>query len=106
MIQCCGPFTFIYCNMTLHDDRSGFNQMLLDLRFCMRLQDDTADCEGGGGFNQMFLELCFSVMLMMRRGGSNQMLLGPCFSVTLNDEREGFQSNAHGRMTLHEKRGG
>ena len=98
MIQCCGPLTFIYCNMTLHDDRSGFNQMLLDLRFCMRLQDDTADCEGGGGFNQMFLELCFSVML--------QMLLGPCFSVTLNDEREGFQSNAHGRMTLHEKRGG
>ena len=40
-------FTFVYCNMTLHDDRSGFNQMLLDLRFCMRLQDDTADCEGG-----------------------------------------------------------
>ena len=46
-MQCCGPFTFVYCNMTLHDDRSGFNQMLLDLRFCMRLQDDTAKCEGG-----------------------------------------------------------
>ena len=91
--------------MTLHDDRSGFNQMLLDLRFCMRLQDDTADCEGGGGFNQMFLELCFSVMLMMRRGGSNQMLLGPCFSVTLNDEREGFQSNAPGAMLFYETAG-
>ena len=37
------------------------------------------------------------------RGGSNQMLLGPCFSVTLNDKREGFH---HGRMTLHEKKGG
>ena len=75
--------------MTLHDDRSRFNQMLLDQCFCMRLQDDTADCEGGGGLNQMFLELCLSVMLMMRGGGSNQLLLGPCFSVTLNDEREG-----------------
>ena len=64
--------------MTLHEDRSGFNQMLLDLCFCMRLQDDTAGCEAGGGFNQMFLE--------------------PCFSVTLHDERGGFQSNAPGAM--------
>ena len=37
-----GPFTFIYCNMTLHDDRNAFNELLLDLCFCMRLQDDTA----------------------------------------------------------------
>ena len=29
-------------NMTLHDDRGGFNQMLLDLCFSMRPQDDTA----------------------------------------------------------------
>ena len=64
--------------MTLHDDRSGFNQILLDLCSCMRLQDDTANCEGRGGFNQMFLELCFSVML--------------------HDERGGFQSNGPGAM--------
>ena len=33
---------FRYCNITLHEDRGGFHQMLLDLCFCMRLQDDTA----------------------------------------------------------------
>ena len=42
LIQCCGPLTFVYFDMTLHEDRAGFNQMLLDLCFCMRLQDDTA----------------------------------------------------------------
>ena len=47
IIKCCRPFGFVCCYMTQHDERvalipGGFNQMLLDLCFCMRLQDDTA----------------------------------------------------------------
>ena len=79
--------------MTLPDDRSGFNQMLLDPCFCMRLQNDTACCEGGGGFNQMLLELCFSVTLQDERGEavprkSSCSLAFVCRTTTLYDERQ------------------
>ena len=89
----------------------GFNQMLLQLCFCMTLHDarrggvlikccwpfafvccNTAEGGGGGGFNQMLLLLWFCMTLHDESGGEGfkQMLLGLCFCMTLHDERMGW----------------
>ena len=53
-MKCSCIQAFVCRSMTLHDERGGFNQMLLDPCFCMRLLD-----EKGQRFDPMLWALYF-----------------------------------------------